>query len=1644
MIKPDENLIDYIDDYVHGLLSPEDADIVERYCETSRLGQVALEEAQKRYEAMQAVAPSEASERLIQQTVGNIDMKETRRSKLRKYYGRTVLLATAASVLIIAALNVYYFRLKASPYDLRLLGQNELLAGSGASLRVAVLDHNTGRPVPGVPVQLALYNPSTNEELPLVSLTTDDRGAVSPRFDLPDWDDGRYELRVTAQPKRAKEILTQSIQLRREWRLMVSTDKPVYQPGQTIRLRSLGLKKPDLKPLAGHEVTFTITDPKGNIIFKQRDVTSKFGISSADCPLATEIIEGDYTIECTVGQTTSDRTVTVEKYVLPKFKVGITLDKPFYAPGEQVEGSVQADYFFGKPVAGGEVTIEVRSPDIGQQTIASITEKTDSEGKAEFKFRLPNQMIGREQDDGNARFILAATVTDTANQKYSTGTSRVVTANPIGLEIIPESGTLVNGVSNTIYVFTSYADGRPARTRLAINGQAEEIETGKLGVASFDITPETESVGITIRATDSEGRIGREHVRLTCGSFDGDFLIRPDKAVYDGGETMKLAALGGGVEPVFVDFIKDGQTILTQQIGMDGGQGQYDFDLPPEIFGTIDICAYRFRSHGLAVRKSRTVYVRQARQLSIKATLDQDEYRPGAKATVKLTLTDPNGKPAPGAISLKAVDEAVYAVLGQQSGMEQTFFLLEQELLEPVYTIYPGWSPELFTELPIFDRVQFEQALFSKTVNHIEGPQALPAAFFSGGPEAIGAEPMPFEDFDAAVEPIMIEYGDAGDTPFTLAAASFPEKVRRVDASRNTGLFRITVAWISLAGALLLSGVVAFGIFHPKAFLITALVCTALFCVVCIPAAALLMFVSMGARAPMMDADFAEGAADPADMMWAAGAEADMTEEAPMEFEGEDTATTSEPGQAAAPPRVRQWFPETLLWRPELITDDSGVVTLEVDLADSITTWRLTTSAVSSQGQLGGADFPIKVFQPFFVDFNLPVALTRNDEVGVPVVVYNYLDKPQTVKLTLKDADWYERLADSENDASDEGADQPDESSALQAREGAELAVDLGPGEIRSLNFPIKVLKVGLHQLEVTAIGSGASDAIRREIEVVPDGRRVEQVASGTLADPFQMTLAVPENAIDGSVRAIVKLYPSSFSQLVEGLDAIFQMPYGCFEQTSSTTYPNILALDYLRRTNKSVPQVEAKARQYIHTGYQRLVSFEVDGGGFDWFGNPPANRTLTAYGLMEFQDMAKVHDVDPRLIERTRNWLLAQRKPDGSWPNEAGMLNDGLAGSVNGGGDLDLAATAYIAWAVLGHDNGNGKTSGEARSTLDFLLAHSPESINDPYLLAITANAIAGIDPNHGGLGSYLARLDAMKKTGADGKQAWWEQTPGGRTTFYGSGQAGNVETTAMATLALLRAGQYPATARAALTWLVEQKDPQGTWHSTQATVLSLKVLLEGTGAALGGEKERKVDIAWGGETIREIVIPVDQADVMQQVNLSDLFKPANDYQLQLADRTDTATTYQVTFRYYVEEPDEMVAPDSVEEPLSVDISYDRQRLDVDETVTATATVINNMDVAAPMVILDLPIPGGFAIDPGELDELVGSQKIAKYQITARQAIVYLRRLDPGHSLELRYRLRATMPVKVTVPDAQVYEYYDPGKRGKGGATRLEAVRAI
>jgi uncharacterized protein YfaS (alpha-2-macroglobulin family) len=1549
MLRADDHVVEFIDDYLHGLLSPDDERIVQHHCAQCRICQTALEEGQRRFDAMGSLPPAEASEKLIQQTINKLEVTTQKQSERWRKAINIVSLATAASILLIGSFHAYFFLLQPDSLDLRMLGQSTVMPGTVTGLRIGLFDRSSGNLVEDVPIQVSLHDRSQGRTVNLASYTSNS-SATGPPIELPDWEDGQYELQVVAKRAGRDEQLTTQLTLRRSAKLLLTVDKPMYQPGQTIHMRSLALKQPNLKPLVGPPIEFSVVDPKGNTIFKKSRNASQFGIASADCELATQILEGNYTIQCRSGSVTSKRSVEVRKYVLPKFRVTLNLDQPYYEPGQMAEGTVDCQYFFGKPVAGADVVVQAYSQGTGTQLLAELQLKTNDEGTVDFQVRLPDYLAGREQTGGHASLDLIATVTDTAGQQHMVKASRIVARQPLSIEVIPENDQLVPNVANRIYLYVTYPDGRPAQTDVEVVGSQlrRALTTDEFGVAVFEYTPAASRTSLHVQARDAQGKAAERHVQLTSDRANRDFLIRPNQAVYEGGDTLLLDVLGSGSQPVFVDFVKDGQTIQNETIDVINGRGRLEVDLPAETAGLLQLVAYRFDNSGLAVRKSRLVFVKPAQELRIATTMDQQSYRPGDTATIRFTVTDEESQPSPGALSLAVVDEAVFAVNNLRAGLQQQFFLLNQELLKPVYTIY-NWSPDLERSDREQGWEQLQQAVFATTSRTVT------------------------RDRDASF-------------PISLSLSSFPDKVARTKTIRMHGLTAVFLAWFLLAGSLAVLGLVVFAIRRPWVFLIFA-------CFSCFMGGLLMVIVaaytSLGARMAATDE------------MVAMSAAMDAAESAQREF-----ARNKGP---VAVPRVRNYFPETLLWQPQLITDDNGVATLEVPLADSITTWRMTASAVSSQGRMGGGEFPIRVFQPFFVDLNLPVSLTRNDEVSVPCVVYNYLERASNVELQLKPEDWFEPLE----------------------RDTLTKMVQLAPGEVQVVYYPIRVCNAGNHQLEVIATSGDIADAIRRSIEVVPDGRRVEHTVSVMLDEPLSFNFDIPEEVIAGSTRATLKLMPSTFSQLVDGLDNVFRMPHGCFEQTSSTTYPNVLALSYLKQTGQSVPATEAQARQYIHLGYQRLCSFEVDGGGFDWYGRPPANPVLTAYGLMEFEDMARVHDVDRRMLKRTRSWLLRKRNADGSWSADNRTARRFRTG--NAAADQDLVTTAYIAWAAFG----GGQLAEEARLTRNFLAGHDPGLYgDDPYLVAMVINSLAEMMPQDPKLERWVEQLRLTKREDPERKLVWWQRGSGDRTVFHGAGRSGDIETTALAVLGLLKANAYPALADGALRWLVQQKDPHGTWHSTQATILALKALLAGTNKPLSTDTPTSVEVSTNGSIIRELRVDSDQMDVVQQLDLTNAVGIGLQ-SLLVRDLNQSGATVQFTVRYHIEGEE---AKSDTAPPLDISLTYDSTRISVNDYVSAQATVTNNTAETIPMVMVDLPIPGGFAIERDELEELKGSGQIAKYEITARQAIIYLRELSPRAKLRLGYRLKATMPVTVTAAPATVYEYYNPQQRDRTQTVQITA----
>ncbi len=330
-----------------------------------------------------------------------------------------------------------------------------------------------------------------------------------------------------------------------------------------------------------------------------------------------------------------------------------------------------------------------------------------------------------------------------------------------------------------------------------------------------------------------------------------------------------------------------------------------------------------------------------------------------------------------------------------------------------------------------------------------------------------------------------------------------------------------------------------------------------------------------------------EGLAMP-EMEWADAMP--LPAEAPVAVEKEAKVQGSAQQQEA--PLLRQFFPETMYWNPSAVTDADGRWQSRVGPGPHHHHLAADCPGHAQDGRLGSATAPIRVFQDFFVDIDLPLALTQGDEVSMPVAVYNYLETGQQVQLTLEEQDWFQSLGE------------PTQS------------VDVAPGDVTVVYFPIKITATeGRFRPVVTAIGEKMSDAttLRHDVQVLPNGKRFDQTSSDRLESDVEQTISIPEEAIPGTAHILVKVYPGILSQVVEGLDALLRMPYGCFEQTSSTTYPNVLVLDYLQSTGQTSPEVQMKAEQYINLGYQRLTTFEVPGGGFSLFGGqsgrPDADR---------------------------------------------------------------------------------------------------------------------------------------------------------------------------------------------------------------------------------------------------------------------------------------------------------------------------------------------------------------------------------------------------------------------------------------------------
>ena len=696
--------------------------------------------------------------------------------------------------------------------------------------------------------------------------------------------------------------------------------------------------------------------------------------------------------------------------------------------------------------------------------------------------------------------------------------------------------------------------------------------------------------------------------------------------------------------------------------------------------------------------------------------------------------------------------------------------------------------------------------------------------------------------------------------------------------------------------------------------------------------------------------------------------------------------------------RVRQFFPETWVWEPELLTDDSGMAEVDLSAPDSITTWRLHAVSSSPDG-FGIAETGLKVFQDFFIDPDIPYAVTRGEEFPVTVQVYNYLDLEQQVTVTLSGTNWFDIIGSSNSQ------------------------ISVPANSVQPVSFTIRPTQVGTQLVEITGQTTSRADAVKKEIIVEPEGTRREIVINGILQDQdVILDAALPHGIVADSGKVLLSFTPSLVAQSISGVDDLLGMPYGCGEQNMMFFAPDVEILRYLKTSGQTNPEIQAKAEMFIITGYQRQLTYQHNDGSFSAFGDsdPVGSLWLTAFVLQSFSSARDVTTIDDSVVDGAADWIVNHQNQDGSWDQIGFVHHQEILGGMSG----KYSLSAYTALSLLEY----GRASGPLDNAQEYLEDNLDEEQDDPYALALAALVLERLGSDRAD--DALDMLTDLAQQDENGM--YWELEPAVepmREMYWQPPSSKNVEVTAYGALVLIE--HRDARANEVLKWISAQRNSLGGYGSTQDTVLAFKALMTAA-ATQAKDTDATITVTADGNKITQVSVDAGNYDVLQIVEIPG---SAELITLNMSGKGDI--NYQLVKRFNIILPDDPVFTD-----LEFEVVYDATDVAVNDIVDVHARVnYTGTANSTGMLILDVAVPTGFAPVVSTLDELKTDGLISRYEIAGRKIILYVDDLPGGEELLFDLQVQAQFPVKAIIPDSRAYSYYNPEIKAESRGQEIVVV---
>ncbi len=322
----------------------------------------------------------------------------------------------------------------------------------------------------------------------------------------------------------------------------------------------------------------------------------------------------------------------------------------------------------------------------------------------------------------------------------------------------------------------------------------------------------------------------------------------------------------------------------------------------------------------------------------------------------------------------------------------------------------------------------------------------------------------------------------------------------------------------------------------------------------------------------------------------------EMADGAPVSKKGLSKA--KEQDGNTTPPQERKEFKDLGYWNPSITTDENGTAPLSFKMPDDLTRWRMVIIGSDNTKYL--IDFTDTLFtrQDIMVKLESPRGFIVNDSAIITAVVHNYSDKNTDLKVSL---------------------------SAKEGKENIEIKgkssknLQLASGEIKRLDWPVKILKNGNVTLSVSATSPIGGDAEARTYPVRFHGIKRSFTFADVLSDKvLQDTINIPaiKDAQISSRSLTIDYSPTLVHSLFESLDYLTGYPYGCVEQTISRFLPNLYVASVMKRLDMRSDSLEQNIPKYTHAGLERLQKLQHSDGGWGWWEGDESDPRMTSLVL--------------------------------------------------------------------------------------------------------------------------------------------------------------------------------------------------------------------------------------------------------------------------------------------------------------------------------------------------------------------------------------------------------------------------------------------